>query len=254
MSPRNPDRKPRIPRLSFTENRGYGWHISYRDPVTGMPKRHCFGIKEQSRKAEAERLYHDWVCKHLGGETPEPVHARRKAASKPNPTADVLSGSIIEIASGLIESERARIREENEPRRRGTIARAVFTDRSKQIRDFLAFLNDQHGQGAVARLRLVDLTMADVEAYNKHVVASGYSASQVAKRLQLVKGIIDRAGRLEHGSQVLGWNWDSRNVQHGKPTKKRILPTVEQLEKLLGATDLRGRTFIWLRAPKNTPV
>lgn len=34
----------------------------------------------------------------------------------------------------------------NEPRRCGTIARAFFTDRSKQIRDFLAFLDDQHGQ------------------------------------------------------------------------------------------------------------
>src|SRR5262249_24327043 len=74
----------------------------------------------------------------------------------------------------------------------------------------------------------------------------GYSASQVAKRLQMVKGIIDRAGRPEHGQQLLTWNWDSRDVAHGKPTEERTLPTVDQLKRLLQTTDLRGRTMIWL--------
>ena len=71
-----------------------------------MPKRHCFGIREQSRKDEAERLYHDWVGKHLNGETPEPVKGERKVVGRLMPTAEVHSGSIIEITSGLIESER----------------------------------------------------------------------------------------------------------------------------------------------------
>jgi len=84
-------------------------------------------------------------------------------------------------------------------------------------------MNDRHGADAINRTRLADLSMQDVEAYNDHVVTSGHSASQVSKRMQLVKGIIDRAGRPEHGLQVLSWNWDSRDVRHGKPTEERTL-------------------------------
>ena len=72
-----------------------------------------------------------------------------------------------------------------------------------------------------------------MEAYNRALVDAGYSASQVNKRLQFLKAMIDRAGRPEHGGQVLSWNWDSRDVLHGKPTKKRTLPTVEQLKLVL---------------------
>jgi hypothetical protein len=88
--------------------------------------------------------------------------------------------------------------------------------------------------------------MEDIEAYNRHIAERGYSASQVAKRIQLVKAIIGRDGRPEHGRQVLTWNWDSRDVVHGLPPRERILPTVKQLKRLLGASDLRGKTMIWL--------
>jgi integrase len=88
--------------------------------------------------------------------------------------------------------------------------------------------------------------MDDVEAYNRHVVKQGYSAPHVAKCLQLVKAIIDRGGRPEHGRQVLTWNWDSRDIAHGAPTEERTFPTIAQLKKLLNAADLRGRTMIWL--------
>ncbi len=246
MPDSSPQRKPRVPKLSFTTNRGYGWHVSFRDPKTGVPKRHCFGVKERERRAEAERLYHDWVGKHLHGETPAPPNGKRRSTRPASPNVEVLSGSIIQIASGLIEAERGRVRKDGERKRRGTIAKAVFTDRSKQIRDFLVYLNERHGERAVGRMRIQDLSMADVEAYNEHVVASGYSSSQVSKRMQLVKAIIDRAGRPEHGEQVLTWNWESRDVRHGKPTRERVLPSVEQLQALLDATDLRGRAFIWL--------
>lgn len=114
------------------------------------------------------------------------------------------------------------------------------------MQDFLTFLNDRYGAGAVARMRLSDLTMEDVEAFNREVVERGFSASQVAKRLQLVKAIIDRAGRPEHGGQVLTWNWDSRDVSHGKPTNERSMPTRSQIVRMLRGTDLRGRTMIWL--------
>ena len=67
------------------------------------------------------------------------------------------------------------------------------------------------------------------------------------QKMQLVAVVsIDRAGRAEHGLQVLGWNWDSRIVAHGQPTRERTLPSVEQLKALLAETDLRGRCFIWL--------
>lgn len=61
MLPNISNRKPRIPKLSFTENSGYGWHVSYCDSVTGAPEWHCFGIPEREHKAEAERMYHEWI-------------------------------------------------------------------------------------------------------------------------------------------------------------------------------------------------
>jgi len=129
----------------------------------------------------------------------------------------------LRFQSGLIESERARARSEHEPRRRGTIAAPVFRDLNKQIRDFLEFLDHRHGHGAVARMRIADLAMEDIEDYNRYIAVKGFSASQVAKRIQLVKAIIDRAGRPEHGPQVLTWNWDSRDVAHGVPPRERLL-------------------------------
>ncbi|MFQ5502879.1 MAG: hypothetical protein ACE5EQ_11370, partial [Phycisphaerae bacterium] len=186
--------RQRIPKLRFTTWRKLGWHVAYRDRKTGTPRKHIFNIREREREPEARVLYHAWVLEHLGGGSNpshptqvEPVPRRRS-------TINVLSGSLLEIASGLIESERARTRNDDEPRRRGTIAAAVYSDRKKQIRDFLEFLNARHGDGAVSRLRITDLSMEDIESYNRKIAKLGYSASQVSKRVQLVKAIIDRAG------------------------------------------------------------
>jgi integrase len=236
----------RIPKLRYTTLRGIGWHVTYRDPASGSPSKHRFGITEKDREPEARVLYHAWVLEHLGG-NPGPEHPTKlKPPPRKKPLPDALSGSILEIAGGLIDAERARSRSPGDPRRRGTIAAPVFRDRTKQIRDFLAFLDKRRGESAVTRLRIADLTMEDIETYNQHIVSAGFSASQVAKRIQLVKKIIDRAGRPEHGRQVLTWNWDSRDVIHGAPSKERTLPTVAQLKAMLAATDLRGKTMIWL--------
>lgn len=219
--------------------------MSYRDPQTGIPRRHRFGIIEREREAEARVLYHAWVAEHLGGHDTTGLPKQAAPPRQPkNP--QVLLGSLLEIASALITSERRRTRNDNEPRRRGSIAAAGLRDRTRQIRDFLEFLNERYGAGATGKLQLADLKMDDVEAYNRSIVAEGFSASQVAKRLQFIKAIIDRAGRPEHGGQVLGWNWDSRDVLHGTPPKERKFPTIGQLKKLLAATNLRGRTMIWL--------
>ncbi|MEM9110213.1 MAG: hypothetical protein AAGC72_09325 [Planctomycetota bacterium] len=95
-------------------------------------------------------------------------------------------------------------------------------------------------------MTLADLSMEDVEAYNQCLVKAGYSSSMVSKRMQIVKGLINRAGRPEHGSQVLHWHWDARDVSHGQSSSKRTLPTLSQLKKLLDATDVRGKAMIWM--------
>lgn len=238
--------RQRIPKLRFTTWRKLGWHVTYRDRQTGTPRKHLFNIREREREAEARLLYHAWILENLGGNNDGKFPTKVQPAKKRKPTGQALSGSLLEVASSLKESERLRIRKPDEPRRRGTIAAPVFRDRAKVIRDFLEFLNARNGPGAVSRMRLIDLTMDDVEAFNQHVVKTGFSDSQVAKRLQIVKAIIDRAGRPEHGRQMLTWNWDSRDIAHGKPTPERPLPSVELLKKMLAGADLRGRTMIWL--------
>lgn len=239
-------RNRRIPKLRFTKLRDIGWHVSYRDRDSGIPRRHRFGIAEREREPDAKVLYHAWVLEHLGGQNPKAFPTKLTPTPKRKANPEVLSGSLLEIASGLIESERLRARAEEGPRRQGTIAAPVFRDRKKQIRDFLEFMNSRYGAGGVGKMRLADLSMDDVEAYNRDIVKKGYSASQVTKRVQLVKAVIDRAGRPEHGRQVLTWNWDSRDVAHGAPAEERRFPTVAQLRKLLAAADLRGKTMIWL--------
>jgi integrase len=75
---------------------------------------------------------------------------------------------------------------------------------------------------------------------------AGYSQSQVAERLQMIHALIERAGRPEFGHQVLGWNWESRDVTHGKPTSEMQLLTLPQLKKLLKKSELREQTLIWM--------
>ncbi|MBK8912994.1 MAG: site-specific integrase [Phycisphaerales bacterium] len=237
--------RQRIPKLRFTTWRDLGWHVAFRDKETRIPRKHLFNIHEREREAEARVLYHGWVLEHLGanGKT-YPIQIKRPP--RPTKRPEMLSGCVLEVATGLKKAEQARVREAGEPRRTGSIAAPVFRDRVKVIHDFLEFLNERHGTNAITRLRLSDLSMQDIEEFNRAVVRKGFSASQVAKRLQIVKAIIDRAGRPEHGQQVLTWNWDSRDVVHGKPSEERTLPTVDQLKRMLQGTDLRGRTMIWL--------
>lgn len=245
-------RKRRIPALKFTKKRGIGWHVSFRDSETGMPRKHRFGLL--SREA-ADQAYHDWVSAHLRGQTPTLKPKRRKkldlqsVAVKPGQDgvpAEILPGSLLHITSGLLRYEESRIRNEPGPRRNGTICREHYEQRKLSAHEILQFMNARHGQGAVGRMQLSDLSMADVEAYNKAIVDAGYSASQVTKRLQFVKAIIDRAGRPEHGGQVLTWNWNSRDVLHGKPAKKRRLPTLPQLKAVLRECGPRETAMVWM--------
>lgn len=235
--------KKRIPRLCHTTTRGLGWHVNYRDAETGVAKKHRFAVETE---AEAKVAYTQWLARHLAGEDAHGAEPKPRSARPSLAGSAIAPGSLVEVASGLIRLMEASVREEGSLRARGTVARPVFVDRQKHIKDFLTFINKRHGKGTAARMRVEDLPMTDVEFFNRHLVDKGYSASQVGKRMQMVKRIIDRAGRPEHGQQRLAWNWDSRDIVHGKPSKRRLLPTVKQLEKLLAATDERGRAMIWL--------
>ena len=44
------ERKKRIPKLSYTDSRGIGWHVSFRDPTSGLPKKHRFGAVPGDRR------------------------------------------------------------------------------------------------------------------------------------------------------------------------------------------------------------
>ena len=171
----------RAPKLRFTTLRSIGWHVVFRDPASGTPRKHRFRIIERDREAEARVLYYAWVHEHLGSNGSQP-RGRPLASSgrrnthisgtfepspgKGNIDPNVLSGSLLDIASGLLDSERGKVRTEYEPRRRGTIHIRVFMDRKKQIQDFLEFMNALHGTAAASRLQIADLSMEDIEAYS----------------------------------------------------------------------------------------
>lgn len=238
-------RRTRIPKLRYTALRGIGWHVAYRDPVTDAPRKHSFG---RVPEAEARSQYRLWLIQHLQGQTAKPARSSQNGNDtlELGVVCDAAPGSVLHVASSWLTVEQGRIRKSDGPRARGTISDAVYRDRRKQLRDFLEFMNERHGSGAVGRMRLRDLSMADVEEFNRGIVRQGYSASQVNKRMQIVKAVIDRAGRPEHGGQTLPWNWDSRDTSHGKPTQERTLPSLEHLQGIIAEGELRERTMIWL--------
>ncbi len=242
-----PKRKRRVPQLKYTKMRGIGWHVSYRDPRSNTPCKHRFGMVS---KAEAEREYHQWVAQFLEGNLPEKAARQSTRADskqlKMLEKKDVVPGSLLHVTSSFLRYEESRTREESEPRSQGTISKNLYKERKQYTKELLEFLNARHGNGAVKSMQLADLEMEDVEAYNKMLVDAGYSASLVSKRLQFVRTIIKRAGRPEHGGQVLGWNWESRDVLHGKPTNVRKLPNLKQLKSVLSRCSERESAMVWL--------
>ncbi|MFW6039014.1 MAG: tyrosine-type recombinase/integrase [bacterium] len=245
-------RKRRTPQLRYTANRGIGWYASYRDRVTGSPRRQRFGRVSEE---EARVLYYRWLADHLNEDAEPKVERGRPTTPKSKPKSEgpvrvpmkkIVPGSLLEVASAWLEHEKSRTRQPDEPRARGTIHPAVYSDHCKQVHDFLDYLNRKHGQGMVGRMKLADLEMADVEGYNRAIVEAGYSSSQISKRMQIVKALIDQAGRAEHGYQTLTWNWDSRRAYYGKPSAGRQLPTVNQLKRILKAGSVRERAMVWM--------
>lgn len=252
MAKRGPNRKRRIPKLCFTTAENIGYYVTYRDPASGTPRKHRFGIRQRDKQNEAQLAYHKWLAVYL--ETgPPPSSGRPVKSSRANETSvepriksGSAAGSVMEVASSVLDALEAKVRPENTLKARGTIARPVFTDRRKHLRDFLSHLNELHGSGAVSTLRITDLTMHDIESFNTWAVNQGYSSSQVSKRMQMVRALINRAGRPEHGGQLLSWNWESRDVAHGRPAERRTLPSLQQLQAVLAASDTAHRAMIWI--------
>lgn len=221
-------KRQRIPKLCHSPKRGY--HVSYRDPETGKARRHTFG---QISEGEALAQYHRWVADRLNGETTNGVSPAPDEHAQPpqrTPTNQVIDGCIAIVASSLLRQEESRVWDGTGTKARGMISAGVHKDRKGHLSEFLAFLNEQHGQGAVGRMRLEDLALLDVEKYNRNLAQAGLSASSLNKRMQVINRIIDHAGCPEFGTQTLTWNWDSRQSYYGKPTNTRKLPTVEQLQ------------------------
>jgi integrase len=238
--------KKRIPQLSFTENRGLGFYVSYRDPTTGKPTKHRFGMVD---KAAAEAAYYEWVAAHLTGKTPPKRKApspAQLAGGSGTVNAEIVEGSLLHIVSNLLTFDESRLRKDGESKRKGSIGRQQFTSRRDLARGFLAFLNERHGAGAVGRMKLADLTMKDVEEYNRSLSQNDYSASRINKSMQVVKAIIDRAGRPENGKQLLTWNWDSRDAYYGRPDKPITLPTLKQLKLILTKCDEQRTAMVWM--------
>lgn len=240
-------RKKRIPKLAYTDNRGIGWYVAYRDPVNGQPTKHRF--HGCTTKAQANVAYEKWLADFLVGKLPKKPEKVLKGSATPSPSqvvASISKGSVLAVATDLVAHDKRRVRAEGEPKTRGKITQKEFESIRKLAKDFLAYLNDRHGQGTVARLKVEDLQMLDVEGYNLRLVHEDYSQSQVRKRMQVAKNIIDRAGRPEHGSQTLSWNWDAKSSYFGRPDKQITLPTVKQLKLILANCNEQRTAIIWM--------
>ena len=91
-----------MPKLGFTTNRGIGYHVSYRDPDTGVPRKHRFGMIEAH---DAELAYHRWLARHLGGDNASSTAPKDAAPAFQFDELDDLKAAVAaaEAVIGLIE-------------------------------------------------------------------------------------------------------------------------------------------------------
>ena len=122
----------------------------------------------------------------------------------------------------------------------------MLAEHKYDVADFLKFINKRYGPGSAGKISVLDLKMQDVEAYNAKLVEADFSEQLVSKRLLAVKAVIDRAGRPEHGEQILTWNWGSRDKLRGKAGSSRVLPSLPQLKAILKDCDARSQAIVWM--------
>jgi integrase len=237
--------KRRIPQLAFSKSQNIGWHVNYRDPQRGVPRRRRFGLIERDKAIE---LYNAWLGEHLRG-APHRSGEVKSVDLKPNdpqgkPTL-VQPGSLLHVGSNFLFFEEKRTRKPGEARSPGTIGQGLLADTKFDVEEFLKFINRRYGAGSAGKLSVLDLKMHDIEAYNAELVKAGFSHHLIKRRLRMVKGVIDRAGRPEHGEQNLSWNWNARDKLRGKASVARALPTLPQLKAVLAKCDVRTRAVVW---------
>ena len=148
-SRQRPARKRRVPKLVFTERRNIGWHVSFRDPKSGKPTRHRFGMVSEE---DARVAYYQWLARHMAGEAADAPKAIVKGqgatrlaeesgaqGTTPPPLpprasdVQISQHSLAAVASGYLDAEQARSREPGQPRSPGTISLLVFEDRRTHV-------------------------------------------------------------------------------------------------------------------------
>ncbi len=243
-----PKRKRRVPKLCFTKSQNIGFYATFRDPTSGSPRKRVFGNIDRE---QAEREYAKWLTEFLNNEPqairPKRSGQRRSSNRRVAVQTAIEPGSLAQIADDFLTNViSAQERSDGDQRQRGTISRSTAAAHRRHTHDFLKFLNSRHGHAAIAWLQLSDIEMRDVEEYNRTLARDrGLSASEVSKRMQIVKRLIDRAGRPEHGSQVLTWNWNGRDKTYGRSKQQQRLPSLAQLQAVLRESDARGQALVW---------
>ena len=110
------------------ENRGIGWHVSYRDPDTGTPKTHRFRMVTKSVANKAyEASLSAWLQDdHNAAAAARPGHtakvmAREKRAEQQAVCAEVTAepGSLVHVASGLFKYDEGLMQKPDEGRAPG---------------------------------------------------------------------------------------------------------------------------------------
>jgi hypothetical protein len=96
-------RKKRVPELKYTKVRGIGWHVSFRDPKTGVPRKHRF---EATNRADADKEYHEWVVLFLKGQLPD--RPKQRESSKPRLKFSASDTDLKEIAAKILDGSLVR--------------------------------------------------------------------------------------------------------------------------------------------------
>jgi len=189
--------RPRgVPKLCFTEVRGIGWYVNTYDSETQQSGKHRFGIRERSRRDEAEALYRAWLVKHAGQSDGQP----RVVASR---AARAALGSIAHIATDLEAYYRQIARKPGESRTPGTIGHLKAQEYTAHLDLFSAFVRTNvgpPGQVLASAIRL-----EDVEAYNRELVMSGTKQTTLTHKMRTVQQIIRHPARPEYGAQQISW-------------------------------------------------
>ena len=93
--------------------------------------------------------------------------------------ADIGLGSVLHVTSGVLRFEQSRVRPEGERRSKRKISKPLYMERKSYCKEFMNYVNSRHGANAVCHMQVADLSMEDIEEYNRRLSKAGYSSSQM---------------------------------------------------------------------------